>query len=176
MKIAYESTIEEATDATFRMAELIGSLRTQMWSGLVVAPFIFIVLFLLIDEPVARLVLGVMSTALFVVYWFSDYKNRFRKRIRKMLVKALETDKPLPSEYELDENGLAFRKAGQEVRFAWNNVVAIMETANAFEVIMSPTGIAIIPKRIFSSSDQQRTWIVYIQEHTSREKLMQAIQ
>jgi len=163
MKIAYESTIEEATDATFHMAELCGSVRKQMWVGLTMAPFVFILIFILIDEPVARFLLGGMSTALFVVYHLLNYRNQFHKRIRKILIKALGTDKPLPSEYELDDNQLIFRKVGQELRFSWDNVATLNEAEDVIEVIMVPMGIARIPKRIFSSAEELRTWMLFIQ-------------
>jgi hypothetical protein len=165
MKIAYESTIEEATNATFRMVELSGGVRKHMWIGMAVAPFIFIVLFFLVDEPVARLILCGVSTALFVAYWLLNHKNEFRKRIRKMLIRALGTDKPLPSEYELDDNGLIFRKVGQEVRFSWDNAATLNETEDVIEVVMAPMGIAQIPKRIFSSADELQAWMTFIQEH-----------
>ncbi len=175
MKIAYQSTIEEATETAFRMAERVGGLRRWMCSGLVWAPFIFIILFLLRDELVAKLVLGGISTVLFVVYGLLNYKNELRKRIRKTLIRALGTDKPLLSEYELDDNGLIFRKLGQELRFAWDNIASIKESETSIEVIMAPSGIAMIPTRIFSSPEQQRIWMSFIQEHARRDKPVQAM-
>ena len=158
VRIAYESTIDEATESAVRMTELVGTIRMWRWIGLVWTPFLFILLFLLLDELVAKLVLGTVASVLFAVYWLSNYKNILRKRLRKVLIKARGTDKPIPSEYELVEDGLVFRQLGVELRFSWANAASVRETENSIEILMVPTGIAAIPTRIFSSAGQRRNF------------------
>jgi hypothetical protein len=175
MKIAYESTIDEATESAVRITELVGTIRTWRWAGLIWTPFIFILLFLLLDEVVAKLVLGSIASVLFAVYWLSNYKNKLRKRLRKVLIKARGTDKPVPSEYELDHDGLIFRQPGVELRFSWATIASVKQTENSVEILMVPNGIAVIPTRIFSSQEQQSSWMVFIQEHTRRDEPVQVM-
>lgn len=180
MKIAYETTIDEATDIAIRMARLTGnlSMRSHMWIGLAMAPVIVVALVFLIQDPLAKWFLGGTTTILYILYWLSNYRSialkQFRKQIRKALVKALGTDKPMPCEYEMDDTGLAYRKAGQEIRFEWSHVAAIKENEGDIEITMVPAGIAVIPKRIFETPDQQKDWVSFIREHASREKLAQS--
>lgn len=39
------------------------------------------------------------------------------------------------------------------------------ETADAIKVLMRPTGIALIPKRIFKDADEMQSWIRFIEAH-----------
>jgi hypothetical protein len=170
MKIEYKSTIDEATDTSFRLVELLGTVRKQMWYGLAMAPIIFVAIFLLIDDLPGKLIVGGAASVLWVPYHLSNNKSQIKKRIRKSLIKAMGTSEPLSCEYELDENGLVFRKLGQELRFSWFNVMKMNESDNAIEVIMQPMGIAIIPKRIFGGPDEIKKWIQFIEEHKTSNK------
>ena len=173
MKKEYESTIEEAVEAHFRVAEHLGTIRKLKWIGLIVAPGIFIALFFLIDYLAAKLVVGGSAALLFILYYLTTYEKDYRKRIRKMLVKALGTDQPIRTECEIDEHGLAFRKMGQEIRFSWANVKVLNETTKYLEIMMEPTGIAIIPKRIFAEPEEIHKWIEYIEDHKGSNKLLE---
>lgn len=101
----------------------------------------------------------------FALVYLLTYKDVIRKRIRKRLIQALGTDKPIPSEYEIDEGGLVFRQLGQELRFSWANVKDSNITNESIEVIMQPAGIAIIPKKIFADASEAKEWIEFIEKH-----------
>ena len=165
MKIAYLATLDEATNAYFRLAELAGTVRRQLWSGLAMTPIMFLWIFLVIDDRSGGLIVGAASVSLYAVYHLTNYRKQIRARARKTLVQAQGTAEPVPATYELDENGLAFRKLGQELRFDWACVADLRETADAIEVLMRPTGIALIPKRIFKDPDEMQSWIRFIEAH-----------
>jgi len=69
---------------------------------------------------------------------------------------------------------LIFRKLGQELRFSWRNVVSLNQTATAIEVLMKPTGIALIPLRVFDSPEETETWMEFIQKHMTANKASHA--
>jgi hypothetical protein len=163
MKKGYNSTVEEAVEAQYRIAECRGTVRKLKWIGLLAIPVSFLTSFLLLDNPAQRLICGAVASGLYILYHLSTYRKRYRKRIRKILVKMLGTDQPIPSEYEINESGLIFRQSGHEVRFSWDNVQSINRTADSIELLMAPAGIAIIPKRIFENPAEWREWIKFIE-------------
>jgi hypothetical protein len=170
MRIAYESTIDEATESALRVTEIVGAGRTWRWAGLIWTPFIFVPLFLLLDDLAAKIVVGSVASGLFAVYWLSNYKNVLRKRLRRVLIKTRGTDRPVPSEYELSNDGIVFRQFGQELRFSWVSVAGVKVTETSIDVKMTPAGIAVIPTRIFGSPQEQKSWVAFIHEHTRRDE------
>lgn len=162
----YHSTIDEAVDAQVRVAEQLGQLRIAKWIGLIFAPVIFIALYFLLDHIFARIVVGGSSAILICFYHFSNYKNSIRKRLRKMIIKMQGTDQPVACEYEIDDDGLSFRKLDQEVKFKWKSIDYILESDDYLELFMRPAGIAIIPKRIFDTEDELKEWAEWIKRNT----------
>jgi len=167
MKKAFEVTIEESVDAQFRLAELAGTVKLQKLVGFALAPLVFLALYALFPACAGlKFVPAGFGTLVFLLLqWFLS-EWQLRKQMRKMLVKTLGTDRPVPGEYEVDEQGLAFRKMGQEVRFAWSGVVEINETDAAIELVTKPTGVAMIPKRIFSDAGEAEEWLAFIRGHS----------
>ena len=167
MKIEYDSMIEETTEVGYRIAELAGTVRNNMWLYLALSPIPFAVVCFVIDDLTEGIIAGLFAVILYIIISMMTYKKHLRKSIRKMMVKSRGTDKPVPSEYEMDENGFVFKSQGQEFRFSWINVTNVTLTDTAIELTMKPTAFAIIPKRIFSSSEQMDSWIQFITEHTA---------
>jgi len=163
MKKQYLSTIEEAVEAEFEIATLLGIVQKTKWIGIVFSPISFVVLFFFLDNLAAKLIVGGSAAILHAVYHLSAYKENFRKRLRKIIAKARGSDKPVASEYEIDESGLAFRQQGQEIKFSWDNVQSVICTDNMIKVLMEPIGIAIIPKRIFENTEESDGWVAYIE-------------
>lgn len=170
MKKEYQSTIEDAVEAQFRLAELLGTVRKLKWIGLIVAPGVAILLcFFLLDNLAAKLIIGGSAAGLFIPYHISNYKKNYRKRIRKVLIKTLGTDQPIPSEYEMNETGLIFRQLGQEMKFSWGNAQEVIQTDNSIEILMKPIGVTIIHNRIFSEPAEWQAWVTYIYEHIAQD-------
>ncbi|NQT18785.1 MAG: YcxB family protein [Planctomycetes bacterium] len=166
MKKSYESTIDEATQARFRLAEVAGALSRQKGHAFfwVLPVFAY---FYQIDPSASlgkRLTITALMSAGLIVLHLLIYKELVRRGIRKALAKALGSDQSIPSEYELDDDGLAFRQLGNEVRFSWANVVEVNDRKNAVEIVVKPTAIAIIPKRIFDGADDLQKWIKFIED------------
>lgn len=174
MKKIYESTIDEAVYSHFRLAGLTGTVSQYKWYGLIWAPVLFIVMYsILPSSQLLRVASASLIALVFILLHLATYKIGLRKRIRKVLVKTLGTDQPVPSEYEIDENGLVFRKMGQELKFSWTSVTVLIDTVDSIEVIMEPTGIAIIPKRIFTEPAELQEWIAFIEDHKKTDKAIE---
>jgi hypothetical protein len=166
MKKAYETTIEETVQANLRFAEMLGTVRRQQWFSLIWVPIIFLSFFgIFRGEILPTAFMGGIGSVIFMFLHLGSLKGQMRKRIRKTLVKAQGTDKPVPCEFEIDDAGLAFRKFGEEMKFSWRNVVDLVETPENLEVTMQPTGIAVIPKRIFETQEELRQWTDFIEKH-----------
>jgi len=88
-----------------------------------------------------------------------------KRQIRKRLIGMFGTDQPVPSQYSLTPQGIIFNQLGQEIRFDWGNVKEFSFGESAFELIMEPVAVALIPGRIFSGSEEAQQWIDYIKGH-----------
>lgn len=162
LTVEFKSTIDEAVDATFRLAEITGNVNRQKWYGLVLTPIFFVFLFFVFYESFLRYVAGGIFTFLWVPYFLLTYKRRLKKQIKKTVVRILGTDQPVPCEYQLSHQGVIFKQLGQEFKFDWKNVRQFNNRDNALELIMEPAAVALIPKRVFSGSEECRKWIDYI--------------
>lgn len=173
MKKTYESTIDEAVNASFRIAEMAGTVQKQLWYGFIWILIIPPLVYLLFNRPYyPRLAMPLVFAVVLTAVHLLTYRDQMRKRIRKFLVKALGADQPVRSEYEINEDGLAFRKMGQEVRFSWSNVTDIIKTTHSIEVHMKPLGIAILPKRIFESDQELQDWLSFIENHRGSNQVL----
>jgi hypothetical protein len=121
---------------------------------------------LLPGSLVERTMVAGLACIIFVPVHVLTFERSYRRRLRKALVKAMGTDQPIPTEYEIDEAGLVFRKQGQEVRFSWGNVRELRDTGEWLELVMEPKGVALIPKRAFGSPGEQWQWVSHLEEHT----------
>lgn len=162
MKIQYLSSIDEEIAAQIR---LLGTLRTakkRRLDGLILAPLLFIGLYLSIpDKQSVKLVFASLVSMIFAIIYFGSYKIMIKKRAKKLIIEQLGSDKPVPIEYELNEEGLIFRRMGTEIQFDWNIVKGINETAKDIEFIIDKGGMAIIPNRIFSDVNQKEEWLKF---------------
>lgn len=168
MKKQYESTIEEAVHAQYRLAEISGILTTE--KRVMIATVIVTSLLGYFLLPVAHLHKVVIITIVFIISIVLvplTYKRIFQKRVRRILIKALGTEKPVSCEYEMDGKGLVFRKMGQELHFSWSGAKQLIETNDSIELIMEPTAIAIIPKHIFENPEEQQEWVDFIKSHAN---------
>lgn len=58
LTVKFKSTIDEAVDATFRLAEITSNVNRQKWYGLVLTPIFFVSLFFVFYESFLRYVAG----------------------------------------------------------------------------------------------------------------------
>ena len=166
MKKEYNATLDEVVHANFRLTELAGTVSKQKWFGFVWLPIIFLVIYCIIPRnQIESLILACIASLVYIPVHLLTYKNQIRKQLRKAMIKALGTDQPTPCEYELTQEGFLFSTMGQELRCSWRNVTQLVETADSLEIIMKPTGIAIIPKRIFSDPSELQQWMMFIDQH-----------
>ncbi len=60
---------------------------------------------------------------------------------------------------------------GEELRFSWANAREVIDTDDSVEVIMEPTGIAVIPKRIFDEPAELQKWVEFIRDHMGKKAI-----
>jgi len=166
MKKSYQTTIEDSVETNFRLAEIIGIVAKQRWLGLIWGLIMFpIIYYLGSHSHTEKLILATLMSLVIIVVHLLTFKGLIRNQYRTVLIKAHGTKDPIPCEYELTDENLIFRKLGQELRFSWQNVEKINITPASIEVLMRPTGLAIIPTRIFDGSEEREEWIRYIENH-----------
>lgn len=162
MKIQYYSSIDEEIDAQMR---LLGTLRTtKKWKlhGFILVPLVFIGFYFTIpDEESVKLIFASLGSMIFAMIYFGSYIIMIKRRAKKLAIEQLDSDKPVPSEYELNEEGVILRRMGTEIKFDWNNVKRINETDKYIEFIMDKGGMAIIPNRIFIHANQREEWLKF---------------
>ena len=160
MKIQYESTIEEAVEAQFRLLKTSKVAKKWMLQGLIWAPLLFFGFYFGIpDEKNIKLIFASIAGIVFIIIYLSNYEKNIQKRIRKVLVEQIGHDEPVQSEYEFSQDALIFRKLGTEIRFVWDSVQEIVENDEDIEFKIAKGGIAVIPKRIFTSIEQKEEWL-----------------
>lgn len=164
---AFNSTIDEAVNANFRLAEITGNVSRQKWYGLALTPVFFVILFFVFDELFLQYVAGGIFALLWIPYFLLTYKKHLRKQIKKTMVRILGTDQPVPCEYQLTDEGVIFKQLGQEFKFDWKNVRQFNNRDNELELVMEPAAVALIPKRVFSGDEESQKWIDCIKDHTS---------
>ncbi|MCP5047168.1 MAG: YcxB family protein [bacterium] len=169
MKIAYETTVDEVTEAIVRHHEISGLITRRKWQALALFIVYFILYWLLVVQK-APTTINLWSSILAAVIGYAVFlaiiKTLVRMSVRRFVVKTHGTREPVPAEYELDKNGIAFRKQGKELRFSWDSVVAVNETDKSIELIIEPMAIVVIYKRGLNGPDRLSTLITFIEEHT----------
>lgn len=160
MKIQFESTIDEAVDVNLRGIKLLRTARRSFWEGLICALVLFAgFFFFLPDTLLVKLIFAVMAGVLFIVLYLFSYKKILKSRIKKLLIEQFGTDKPVPCEYEFDDEGLVFRRLGTTIKFQWNKATEINENAREVEIIFGKSGISVLPNRIFKDEREKDEWL-----------------
>jgi hypothetical protein len=127
--------------------------------------FIFAMSCIATDFWIVRVSFTIVISVVCIPIGMHNYNNNMRNFFRKSIIKTRETDKPIFSEFEIDETGLACRRLGWETKFSWSIVQKIINKDDSIEVITKPISIAIIPKRIFDDPSELQEWIQYIENH-----------
>lgn len=161
-RISFESTIEERVEAHMRLYQLTGMLRRQLMLPLVIAPAGGLACFFILQGTAEwRLFFAILFALAFSAIHLAFYKQELRRQVRRMLARQLGTSLPVPSEYELSNRGVTFRQGGMEITFRWGSVREVLDAGDAIEVIVHPTGISRIPKRVFRDAAEERAWLEY---------------
>ncbi len=160
MKIEYESTIDEAVEAQFRLLKKSKVAKKWRLQGFIWAPILFFGFYFGIpDEKNIKLLFASIASIAFIIIYLSIYEKTIQKTIRKVIVEQIGNDEPVQSEYEFNQDALIFRKLGTEIRFIWDSVQEIIENDEDIEFKIAKGGIAVIPNRIFNSKDQKEEWL-----------------
>jgi hypothetical protein len=164
MKITCSITIEEYVEAHYRLAGMVGTLKKALWTGLLLAPLIFLFTYLVIDRSAYGIVLGTGATLAYALFHVLYYGKMIRRQIRKMLVKSMGTDRPVETEFEVTEERVTVRRMGQEFSTGWEGIVRVEEREDALELILEPAGIVRVPRRIFRDRDEYAAWKSWTEE------------
>jgi hypothetical protein len=54
-----------------------------------------------------------------------------------------------------------------EITFEWASVREVLDVRDAIEIVVRPTGISRIPKRIFKDPAEVRAWLEYARAHST---------
>ncbi|MCK5842293.1 MAG: hypothetical protein KAH31_09010 [Candidatus Sabulitectum sp.] len=165
LSTVFNSTIDEAVDAIFRLTELSGYVRKYKWFGLAITPVFVILLFLIFNQSFLRYVSGGILLVTWVPFFLLSYRKLMKREMRKRLIRMFGTDQPVSCQYSLITQGIIFMQLGQEIRFNWGNVRKFSCSESVLELIMEPVAVALIPRRIFSGSEEAQKWIDYIEDH-----------
>jgi hypothetical protein len=170
MKKTYDSTIDEAVRTAYRLACMTGAVKKQRWMGLAWVPIAFLLFYHIVprsteEKVITAVVMSVVVAAAHLISIGPLIKNN----IRKTFVKTLGTADPVQAEYELADDALVFRKMGHELRLSWQSVVRFEDSPTTLDVFTQPTGLAMIPKRIFTGDDEVREWTEFIKQHMGRQ-------
>jgi hypothetical protein len=162
MKIQCESTIDEAVDAQIRLLKTSKVFKKFRLYEFIWVPILFIGFYFGIpDERNIKLIFAFIASISFIIIHLATHKKTLKKRIQKLIVEQLGTDKPVQCEYEFSQDALIFRKLGTEIRFNWDSVKEIIENEEDIEFRIDKGGIAIIPNRIFISAHQKEEWLKF---------------
>ncbi len=164
VKTEYRETIDESVDAHVRLGERASAVRALKWQGLILSGFLVVIVLLIPNPWIGKIIVGGLAAGLFFTNHRLTYKWRYRRRIRRAIVKALGTTQPVSCEYEIDESGIAFRRLGQEIRFSWSVVQDVVYTDRYIEIGFAPTGVTLIPKSIFDGTELAE-WTEFIETH-----------
>lgn len=170
MKLAFEVTVDEVTDAIVRRHEVTGLITRRKWQALAFFIVYFAIYWLLVvqKEPTTVNFAGAVFATVSgygVVLVF--LKKLVRMSVRRFVPKWHETADPVPAEIQLNDDGGIYRKKKQEVSFSWDGVSEVMETDTSIELILEPPSIVVIYKRIFNSPEQLQSWLTFIREHVN---------
>lgn len=169
LKIQFESTVEEAVEAQFRLIKQSANLRKMKYAGLVFAPVMFVMFYWLPLPDRLNIWGAVIAPILFIVFSLKNYDKNLRKRLRKLIVEKQGHDLPTSAEYELNDQGISFQKLGNTIAFAWHTVEQINVSESDIEFRIKHGGIAVIPCRIFNSEEEKNQWLDF-----AREKIVEA--
>lgn len=172
MKKQYLGTVEDAVDVQIVVADESGILRKSKWVSIFISPIVFAVLFFMVikapatNELLDKIVVGIFAggagAILHAFYCLSTHEERYRKRIRKILVKTRGAE-PIKNEYELSDSGFMYRHLGNELKATWDNVQSVRSCDDAITILLAHNGAAMIPRRIFDSDREFDQWVNYIE-------------
>jgi len=168
MKITFEGTIDEAVDAQIRLFEKTKSARAWKLQGLVFVPLIFVAVFLTSpeDSTAFKLFYATGLAVFFMPIYLIIYNRSLKRRTKKLILEFFGTDLKALTEYEFDDVGIVFRRAGTEIRFNWDKITEINENDNDLEFFAGDGGLVLIPKRAFANDEQKDECLRFAREKT----------
>ena len=169
MKIQYDETIDEAVATQLYLLKKSNFMKSVRWRIAIYSALLLVSLYFVVLKGYSSwfpAVVGFIAGLIFLLIHIARTSKRIGKNIRKLLIKTHGSDEPIPSEYELSEDYLIFRRADHDVRFKWEYVEKLFENDNDLVIHLAKSGIAVIPKRIFASNDQIDSWLNFISDKT----------
>jgi hypothetical protein len=154
MKINYMSSLEEISEPHIRMffrgksyfrkrlAESFGAI-VGVAGGLVLS------VYLIAKTSIPTILL---SPALLVgVYYYYRYPSIVRKRIIKHINREYGTDLPCETSYTIEQDKILIKTFDTEITFQLNNLREVKQDKNFVELWFGPSGVCVIPKRVFKT-------------------------
>ena len=166
-RLTYDATIEDAVDASWRLANRTRAFRRQLKINVVCAGVgagivLFAAWMYIVGMSPLNIMLGGVVAMLFGMVFAAVFVRVFEKEIRNQHRKVVAEQfggKPfLQSELELRPDAVWVRQAGMELLFPWSVCTAIRNNPGDIEMNFTP-GICVVHNRHFSSPAERQAFI-----------------
>jgi hypothetical protein len=166
-RLAYDATIEDAVDTSWRLANRTRAFRRQFKINVVCAGIAAgIVLFgawmyIVGTSPVNIMLGGVVAILFGMVFsavFLRIFETEIRKQHRKVVAEQFGGKPFLRSELELRPDAVWVRQAGMEMLFPWSVCTAIHNNPGDIEMNFTP-GICVVYNRHFPSPAEREAFI-----------------
>ena len=175
MRIEYDTTLDEITDAHLRaIAHTKLARRTRWQSTACVAALTGILSFLLLSLLDAthrdRFVFAGLGMTIGAVGHWLSYRRSMERRVRKHLSERMQSDGPLPFMAELRDDCIWTKQGGTQISFDWDNVQEVVDSGDGIELHMRDGGFVILRNRGFPSQDARQEFkhIVEMKAHAGQ--------
>ena len=166
-RLTYDATIEDAVDASWRLANRTRAFRRQLkinvvCVGIAAGIVLFAAWMYIVGTSPVNIMLGGVVAMLFAMVFAAVFVRIFEKEIRsqhrKVVAEQFGGQPLLRSELELRPDAVWLRQAGMEIQFPWSACTAIHNNAGDIEMNFTP-GICIVYNRHFASPAERQAFI-----------------
>ena len=166
-RLTYDATVEDAVEASWRLANRTRAFRRQfkinvVGAGIGAGVVLFVAWMYLVGTSPLNIVLGGVVSMLFGMVFSAIFVRFLEKEIRKQHKKVIAEQfggKPvLQSELELRPDAVWVRQAGMELLVPWTTCTAIQNNPGDIEINFTP-GICIVRNRHFASPAERQTFL-----------------
>jgi hypothetical protein len=166
-RIAYDATVEDAVDVSWRLANRTHAFRRQIQINLVCAGIgsglaFFAAWMYIVGASPLNLVLAAVAGTIFGIVFAAIFRRALEREIRKQHRKVIAEQfggKPLiQSELELRPDAVWVRQAGMEMVFPWILCTGVQNNLEDIEINFTP-GMCIVRNRHFASAADRAAFL-----------------
>ncbi|MBD3402942.1 hypothetical protein GF420_08595 [candidate division GN15 bacterium] len=176
MRIQFNTSLDDIVDSHLRLYRISDTARKRKWSGLLGAPILAALMWLLFPGGFMTQVIWAAATiVLYVIFYLSSYDKLLAKSVRKYFQETLGSQDKVNCEMEFDDRDIICRFNGTEMRFQWAAVTEIVEQADDFEIWLGKKGLVVVRHSYFSTPEEQRSWLEAARQRTEQSQLQSIV-